>query len=180
MDYLGEEGYIKNAKMLMEHTEKLKAELLKVPELQLVGKPIMNVFAITSKDSSAVNVFILADKLQEKGWHVDRQYKPDAIHFILNPHHLLHIEKFLFDFEASVSETRQALKDNKSIEGNAGVYGLVAKIPKGFNSMVKKEIKKIMTKMYHLGHDEYSDSLELPQDDWKVNLLKRVLKVFKP
>ncbi|MDA8793864.1 aminotransferase class V-fold PLP-dependent enzyme [Bacteriovoracaceae bacterium] len=177
--HLGQKGFIQNAQTLMNKTRELQKIITQNGELEIIGKPVMNVFAVKSNNPN-LNVFVLADQLQKKGWHVDRQQKPNSIHFILNPQHLAHIDEFEIDFNQTVEELlmRPDKFNHAAEEGNAAIYGLVAKIPKGFNRFAKEEIRKVMKDMYRKNNHEYSDRIQMPKDDFKMKLTKKVLEYF--
>ena len=61
-----------------------------------VGEPVMGVFAFGS-DAGAQDVFAIGDVMDEKGWHLDRQKGPDALHLMLSPAHAEVADAFLAD-----------------------------------------------------------------------------------
>jgi glutamate/tyrosine decarboxylase-like PLP-dependent enzyme len=86
MQHLGKEGYRERAKRMWEATELLTSTIERTPGLRLVARPDANLFAFTTVDG---DVFELADRLAEKGWHVQPTYafgpSPAHIHLTVDP-----------------------------------------------------------------------------------------------
>jgi glutamate/tyrosine decarboxylase-like PLP-dependent enzyme len=97
---LGEEGYLALARRVREATRKIQAGIGAIPGLRLIGAPVMGVFAFTS---DAVDPFAIAERLEEKGWCVDRQKGPDALHLMLSPLHADVADEFVADLRAAVA-----------------------------------------------------------------------------
>lgn len=86
MGYLGKRGYRERAKKMWEATRTLVAAVDATPGLEMVGRPDMNLFAFTTTEG---DVFELADRLAERGWHVQPTYSfgpsPAHIHLTIDP-----------------------------------------------------------------------------------------------
>lgn len=124
MKSLGIEGYMKLAKTVMEAAKKLMNGIEDIPELSILGKPVMSVFSFTSEK---LNIFQLGDVLDEKGWHLDRIQFPSALHMMVNPYHAKIIDLFLKDLKDAVNIV---LKNPEEIaQGEAAMYGMIASLP---------------------------------------------------
>jgi len=124
MKSLGIEGYMKLAKTVMEAAKKLMNGIEEIPELSILGKPVMSVFSFTSEK---LNIFQLGDVLDEKGWHLDRIQFPSALHMMVNPYHAKVIDLFLKDLKDAVNIV---LKNPEEIaQGEAAMYGMIASLP---------------------------------------------------
>jgi len=124
MKSLGIEGYMKLAKTVMEAAKKLMNGIEEIPELSILGKPVMSVFSFTSEK---LNIFQLGDVLDEKGWHLDRIQFPSALHMMVNPYHAKIIDLFLKDLKDAVNIV---LKNPEEIaQGEAAMYGMIASLP---------------------------------------------------
>jgi len=99
MNYLGEEGYMNIAKTVMETTVYLQAGINAIPGLKVLSNPEMSVFAIGSDPStgSGLDLYELADELELRGWHLDRQHFPTCLHMTVNYMHTEAKEEFLQD-----------------------------------------------------------------------------------
>ncbi len=84
MNFLGEEGYVKLARRILAARDTIQAGVRSIDGMRVIGEPVMGVFAFTSDKD---DVFAIGDVLDEKGWGVDRQNGPDALHVMLSPEH---------------------------------------------------------------------------------------------
>jgi sphinganine-1-phosphate aldolase len=98
---LGMEGYLALARRVREATRAIQAGIAAIPGLALIGAPVMSVFAFTS---NAADPFAIADRLEERGWCVDRQKNPDALHLMLSPRHADVAAEFLSDLDAACAD----------------------------------------------------------------------------
>ncbi len=96
---LGEIGYLKLAKEVMNTTRNLIEGIEQIPELYILGKPDMSLFSFTS---DKLDIYNLADAMETRNWHLDRMQFPPAIHLTINPHHSKVVEPFLKDLNECV------------------------------------------------------------------------------
>jgi sphinganine-1-phosphate aldolase len=96
MRYLGEEGYLRLAREILEATRKLKSGIAEIPGLRVIGEPVMSVFAFGA-DGDSLDLFAVGDVMDDRGWHIDRQHEPDALHVMVSPKHLEVADDFLAD-----------------------------------------------------------------------------------
>jgi glutamate/tyrosine decarboxylase-like PLP-dependent enzyme len=102
---LGENGYVDIAKRTMKTTRALMEGVAAIPDLHILGDPVMNVFAF---NSDKVDVFALADRIDAMGWRINRRNQPDSLHMIATPNHAPIIDEFLADLgKALEAETEQ-------------------------------------------------------------------------
>jgi glutamate/tyrosine decarboxylase-like PLP-dependent enzyme len=140
---LGEEGYMENARRVMEVAAQFKEGVAAVPGLYVLGQPAMGVFAYGASDKR-VSIYAVADRLEEKGWHIDRLQKPESIHLILNPGHAAIVREYLEDLREAVTHVRD--HPDTALEGSAPMYGLIAKAP--MRSMVRRNVVAIFANLY--------------------------------
>jgi glutamate/tyrosine decarboxylase-like PLP-dependent enzyme len=120
----GEEGYVKNARQIMETSKKLQKGIASIAGIEIVGEPEMSVYAFTSDE---VDMFAVGDAMDERGWHLDRQPNPNALHMMVALAHEKVVEEFVADLTASVEQVRA--NPSASSEGSAPMYGMVATAP---------------------------------------------------
>ncbi len=166
---MGKSGYLKIAKEVMKTTEKLIEGVEKIPDLMVLGKPHMSVFAYTSKNPD-VNIFAVAEQLEKKGWHLNKQQNPEAINHIVTYPHRKVVEKYIEDLKEAVDYVKK--HPELAHEGQAAMYGLSAKIP--LRGMVKKNILKFYKKLYE--EDEIKDVLE--EEQTKEDLTTKIGKLY--
>ncbi len=116
---LGENGYMDIARRTMDTTRSLMDGITSIPELYIVGKPVMSVFAFNTE---TVDVFAIGDRLDAMKWRINRQNNPDSLHMIATPNHAKIIDEFLSDLEnALTAELKHPL--NKETKQSAVLYG---------------------------------------------------------
>jgi sphinganine-1-phosphate aldolase len=124
LNSLGENGYLKLAKVVMDITKKLIDGIEQIPELYILGKPHMSVFSFTSDKFHIYNV---ADAMERRGWHLDRMQFPPAIHLTINPPQSKVVEPFLKDLNESVEEVKK--NPDEEPGGQSALYGMIAAAP---------------------------------------------------
>jgi hypothetical protein len=91
-----------------------------------------------------VNIFAVADQMEQRGWHIDRLQRPDALHVMVTPLHLQVIEDYLIDLKTSVDHVRR--HPELATKGGAAMYGMISHIP--LRGMVKKTVLRMFADMY--------------------------------
>jgi glutamate/tyrosine decarboxylase-like PLP-dependent enzyme len=95
MMYLGEDGYLRLVEQTMSYLRRWWAAIDSIPDLEVMGRPAMSVFAFTSR---ALDIFAVADGLEERGWLLFRDSFPvKAIRFMQSPGHEPYVDKFVAD-----------------------------------------------------------------------------------
>ncbi|MEO8456632.1 MAG: aspartate aminotransferase family protein [Chloroflexota bacterium] len=122
MTYLGQEGYMHLAKVIMDTTRALMDGINAIDGVHVVGQPDMSVFAI---GSDTIDIHTVGDALETFGWHPDRQQKPPALHFMVTPAHKHIVEPFLADLRESV---RKVVDGEQAPGRGAAVYGALDKM----------------------------------------------------
>ncbi|MBI5114915.1 aspartate aminotransferase family protein, partial [Candidatus Poribacteria bacterium] len=112
-----------------------------IPGLHVLGKPDMSVFAFTSED---MNIFAVGDGMEARGWHIDWQQKPSALHVMVTMAHEGVAGKFLADLRESADYVRA----NPSVasEGSAPLYGMMATVPD--RVMVRDFVMNVMDDVF--------------------------------
>jgi glutamate/tyrosine decarboxylase-like PLP-dependent enzyme len=141
--HLGERGYLRLAEKLMDGAQRLRAGLIAIPGIRIVGNPCMNLLSYATVDNKP-DIFVIADQMEERGWMVERQQFPDCIHLTVLPTNVERIEEYLEDLRMACAYA--AAHPGAVAKGNAAVYGLMARIP--FRGMVDKSVRKIMEDLY--------------------------------
>ncbi|MCP4749107.1 MAG: aspartate aminotransferase family protein [Desulfobacteraceae bacterium] len=163
---IGEEGYLKLTKETLETAQRLIQGINRIDELKVIGAPIAGIFAYKSVDK-AVNIYAVADQMQEKGWHVDRLQKPEALHAMVTARHAQIAGAYIKDLKDAVRHVKK--HPELATSGAAAMYGMIANIPA--RGMVKKTVLKMFADMYgpeakmidpgkaqiNNGHDEQTD-----------------------
>ena len=175
---IGMDGYLEMAKTTMEVTEKIKKAITDNPNLELIGHPEVSILAF---QSDKINVFTLADELNKRGWHFERQQLPPSLHFTINYIHRLAVDEFITDLNEcvdiankfSLSSLASTLQVG-AVKGLSKILpaGTIAKFQKGSSDSVKKDNTVAMYGM--MGALSGTDDLEEIVLDFldKVNSVK--------
>jgi len=123
MHYLGEEGYLDLARRILATTDKLIAGIQAIPGLRVLGAPHAGVFAFTS---DSLNVYELGDAMEARGWKLDRQQKPPALHCMITPAHERIADVLLADLRDCASKLAAG---EPAPEGSAAMYGMMGTLP---------------------------------------------------
>jgi glutamate/tyrosine decarboxylase-like PLP-dependent enzyme len=76
---MGEAGYLKAAKAIMETSDKMRAGIAGIPELRIMGKSTF----LISLTSDVVNPYFVNDYLAMKGWRMNGCQNPLGFHFCI-------------------------------------------------------------------------------------------------
>jgi sphinganine-1-phosphate aldolase len=161
---IGRNGYLEMAKATMDATNKIIDGIKQIPELQIIGKPDMSIVAFVS---DKVDVFLLADELNKKGWHFERQQLPASLHFTVNYIHKDIAAVFLSDLNECVEKSKGKKLVQLGNKIQAGIVkglsnilpsGTIAKIQKNSTPDLNNENKAAMYGM--MGALSGTDDLE--------------------
>lgn len=143
---LGEEGYLALTRASLAASDKLRAGIQAIPGLRLIGQAQAPIVAWGAVPGGP-DVFAVADRLEARGWSVDRMQYPTAIHLTVTANHLAIADDYLSDLRASVDDVRRDPKLARS--GSAPMYGMMAKVP--MRGLVEGSVRKLMESMYAPG-----------------------------
>ena len=102
--YLGRDGYLRLVDQTMRYICKFQADINATPELEVLGQPAMSVFAYSSR---TLDVFAIADGLDDRGWLVSRDSVPfPAIRFMQSPGHEQFVAAYVRDLREVVQQVR--------------------------------------------------------------------------
>jgi len=86
MHHLGDEGYLRCARLIMEAKAIMTAGIGAIPGLDILQPSDLGIFVWRAVDP-ALDIGKVAAALDAEGWLVGRQQEPDGIHLHLNPIH---------------------------------------------------------------------------------------------
>jgi hypothetical protein len=104
MNFLGEEGYLKLADVVMQTVRKIREGISVLPDVRVMGNPDMSVLSI---GSDKWDVYQIGDELTARGWHLDRQQFPPTLHMTIVPAHALVADQFLIDLKESIAAVKK-------------------------------------------------------------------------
>jgi len=133
---IGRSGYLEMARGTMDATETIKGAVAQLEDLELIGKPDMSIVAFKS---DKLDMFMLADELNKKGWHFERQQLPPSLHFTVNYIHKEVVHEFVADLNEAVGEVRkQRLAQMGNKLQSTLVKGLSKILPEGTIAKLQK------------------------------------------
>jgi glutamate/tyrosine decarboxylase-like PLP-dependent enzyme len=97
MNFLGVDGYVRLTKQTIETARRIR-EGVEELGLHMVGDPVASVLAFTSP-----NIMAVGDHMDDRGWHLDRQHDPDALHVMVSPAHHRIVDELLADLREAVA-----------------------------------------------------------------------------
>lgn len=143
---LGIEGYTELTRGALQSADRLRAGIARIDGLKLLGLPHCTLVTWGSA-APDVDVYAVADQMEERGWHMDRQQWPACVHLTVMAQHAPVVDDYLRDLEECVRFVR-AHPELKA-KGNAAMYGMMAKVPLRF--MVKSAVRGVLEGMYAPG-----------------------------
>ena len=137
MQTLGESGYLELARTTIDAADRFRTGIAKLGLHVFDGDATIVAFTTD-------HVYAVADRMEARGWTVDRMHRPAAIHLTVTANHAPIVDEYLADLAASLAEVRANPKLAKS--GSAPMYGMAAKMPlRGF---VKMRVRKLIAELY--------------------------------
>lgn len=139
LNYLGEEGYKRLVAGVLETARKLMDGVNAIPQLHVLGQPDMSLFSFTS---DTVDIYAVADLMDAKGWHLDRQQMPPKLHLVVTPAHAPIADEFLADLREAAASVAT---DGPAPGGRAAMYGMLGTLED--RGAVEKVIGDFMDRM---------------------------------
>ncbi len=124
MNFLGEEGYLALARRVITTADRLREGIAAIPGLRILGDPPASVMAFACERGDP---YRLADAMENRGWHLDRQHLPPSLHLMVTPAHEPVVETFLRDLAEAAHEVERSPEEGLS--GMAAIYGMAAALP---------------------------------------------------
>ncbi|HKJ11637.1 MAG TPA: aminotransferase class V-fold PLP-dependent enzyme [Ornithinimicrobium sp.] len=129
---LGHEGYQSLVNTVMDTARRLQ-EGMTGAGLQLVGSPPMGVFAVTTP---GLELSAVASGLQRRGWWIDTQDDPPAMHFVVFPRHAAVADRFVHDIRDAVQEA----EDGVAASGPQASYGVMVRGGEPTEQLLKEHL----------------------------------------
>jgi hypothetical protein len=138
---MGEEGYLRSVKAILETADKIREGVKGIPEIKILGNPVW-IFAFAS---DTINIYEVLDQMSKKRWNLNGLHKPACFHIALTLRHTQPgvAERFIQDLKDSVAYVK-AHPGNK--DGMAPIYGLASSLP--FRGMISDILKRYLDAVY--------------------------------
>ena len=118
---LGREGYLGYAKKIFAASTQMQEAVKSHPELRIIGNPTF-LFSFTS---DAFDIYLVNDKMREKGWRFNGQQYPNALHMCVTRPQTEPgvVESFAADLADAVAYAREHAEETPF---SGAIYGGVA------------------------------------------------------
>lgn len=142
MRSMGMDGYSNEAKKIQRLTLKLKDEIESMSNLNVIGNPLVNIVAIASEE---FNIYLLCDKLKNKGWCLNILQNPPSFHFCITSIHSDDIIDSLISDIGLFTEEIMKIEDKANLQ-SASIYGTTQKVsdPEIIDDVVREYICCLM------------------------------------
>ncbi len=102
MQHLGVDGYLELTRRTLGDADRLRAAIAGVDGVRVLGDSTLQVVAMAAERAD-VDVFAIGDALAARGWYLDRQTPPDALHATVSNTNAGVIDEYLSDLAACVA-----------------------------------------------------------------------------
>jgi sphinganine-1-phosphate aldolase len=99
IDHLGVDGYTEIMQELMRTVFEVRAGITAIDDLEIVGDPIGPVLSFRS---DTLDIDAVADVMDDRGWHLNRNSEPRSLHLMLSPAHTAVADELLADLRHAV------------------------------------------------------------------------------
>ena len=141
---LGEAGYMKIAREILETGSRIKQGIDDISELHVLGDPLWNI----AFGSESYDIYKVMGYMAEKGWNLNGLQRPPAVHICLTHRHTQPglAEKFITDLKESVDQVAE--HPEQATSGMGRLYGMASQIPD--STMVDGVLKSYIEMLYRV------------------------------
>jgi sphinganine-1-phosphate aldolase len=143
---LGAEGYLELTRAALAAADAIRAGIAAIPGLAVLGGPDSIIVAWGAAPGGP-DVYAVADRLEARGWAVDRQQRPASVHLTCTANHLAIARAYLADLRAAAGEV--ARDPSLTRAGSAPMYGMMARVP--LRGLVRSSVRNVLASMYAPG-----------------------------
>ena len=113
MRYLGEEGYLKSVKRILEIRDRFIDGIQAIDELEVQGRPHAYQFGF---GSDTLDIFAVADGMADRGWVSGRGVEPPAILLMINASHETSVQAYLGDLATVARDVKAGRVTRRSTQ----------------------------------------------------------------
>ena len=125
---MGEEGYQREAKLIMDAVKSIKDGINDIDNIEIAGDPCMSIVALVSKKPNKLNIYKVSDAMSKRGWTLNNCKEPACTHMCVTRANCIRVkERFINDLKESVIDV---IQNPKKYEKTAGaMYGVMVGLP---------------------------------------------------
>jgi len=102
--HIGRRGYLELTSTAHDAARQLRAGIESIDGLELRGDPPATVMAFGARDSEALDIFAVGERLAAEGWYLDRQNRPDSLHATVHAGSATTVPALVADLRRAVKE----------------------------------------------------------------------------
>ena len=106
MAHLGIDGYVDRTRATLAAADDLRAAVTALDGVRVLGDGAFHLVAIARDPAAAraIDVFAVGDGLKARGWHLDRQGPPDALHLTVSAGNVVTMPGFIADLQDVIGQ----------------------------------------------------------------------------
>lgn len=118
ISHLGIDGYVDLTRQALVNADEMRAGINAIDGIKVLGEGQYHLVAFAADESSerSIDVFALADALQQRGWYHDRQGPPDSLHSTVSNSNTGVIDEYLTTLAECVDEVAGTSTDDRSTQ----------------------------------------------------------------
>lgn len=127
MVHIGENGYIRAARDILETVSEIKSGLAVVEDLEMIGEPDLSVICIGATKESGLNIYQVSEAMTKKSWSLNTLQNPPCFHLCCTNLHVGKAKLFLEDLVDSIRLVKA--EPDKFSGGSVAIYGMAESLP---------------------------------------------------
>lgn len=137
---LGEEGYLRLARKVLEATARIREGVRGVPGVTLLGESMQ----VVAFDTPGIDVYQVMERMSQRGWFLNGLQNPPGVHLAVTVRHTPPsvVRRFVSDLRGAVEQAKTAPSEG----GLAPVYGMAATMPE---DAVTEFLGTVLDWIYH-------------------------------
>jgi len=139
LQYFGKDGYLQKFNLVHELTNRFLERIEATDGVHSITKKVES--SILAIASDKVDIYKVADRLQDKGWTFDRNMTPPSIHLSVMPVHAISIDQFFDDLKECIALASKEDSSGKKLLG-AITNAAIKLTPKGILQKVARSQTK--------------------------------------
>jgi sphinganine-1-phosphate aldolase len=112
--HIGLDGYLQLTRTAHDAALELRAGVEAIPGLAVRGDPPGTVIAFGARDTAALDIFAVGEKLSAEGWYLDRQNRPDSLHATVHAGSAATVPFLVRDLRHAVTAVGRERTQNRS------------------------------------------------------------------
>ena len=124
----GKSEFNNYSKKINENLKFLVNKIKSIDNINIVGNPKLNIIAVAS---DKLNMYLIINKMKQKGWSLSVMQNPPAFHFCVTDVHTREICERLYNDLLDCTNEVSKSDNNDKLEGTLAIYGAENNLEKG-------------------------------------------------